>query len=259
MGHPIHLRTPEAVSLNTDALKKAYFRRAHECHPDKAASLGISPEILTVRFRSLQEAYDEIRSAFESGEFAKLVSERHSPFTVPNGRTFQPRPQSAAARTETGTARPAAAKPETPKPRPSSGIFHAGSVPAQKLRFAQYLFYTKRIDWDALIGSMSWQYSVRPKIGSLGIELGYLSHDSVCAILRARGADEFFGDAAVRLGLLKPAQLIILVGRQRLINVPIGRFFVERGYLSEAELAECLDAHHLHNIRVRADSKIAAK
>ena len=106
---------------------------------------------------------------------------------------------------------------------------------------------------------MSWQYSMRPKLGSIGIELGYLSHGDVCAILRARIGDEFFGSAAVRLGYLDPGKLVVLVGRQRLINIPIGRFFVERGYLNETELAECLNALHIHNIRVRAGSRIPAK
>jgi hypothetical protein len=251
LGHPIHLRAPEVADINQDSLKKAYFRRAHECHPDKAASLGVSPEVLTVKFRSLQEAYDTIRAAFESGEFERLVSERRSPFTVPAARSFTQRPMQA--RPTPPNTRPAG---EKPRPKPSSGIFHAGSVPEQKLRFAQYLYYTKRIDWDALIGSMSWQYSKRPKLGTLGIELGYLSHAQVCAILRSRIGDEFFGSAAVRLGYLDPGKLVILVGKQRLINIPIGRFFVEQGYLNEAELSECLDAFRLHNFRVRSCSRI---
>ena len=53
------MRAPELANLNKDSLKKAYFSRAHECHPDKAASLGVEPEILTVKFRSLQDAWDD--------------------------------------------------------------------------------------------------------------------------------------------------------------------------------------------------------
>ena len=33
LGYPVHMRAPELASLNQDSLKKAYFSRAHECHP----------------------------------------------------------------------------------------------------------------------------------------------------------------------------------------------------------------------------------
>ena len=106
---------------------------------------------------------------------------------------------------------------------------------------------------------MSWQYSKSAQSSAQSASNSDICPTAdVCAILRSRIAPtNFSGMRRSQAWICSiPAKLVVLVGRQRLINIPIGRYFVERGYLNEAELAACLDALHMHNIRVRANSRI---
>lgn len=278
MGRPIDLRSPEIRLINSSSLKHAYYRRAHEFHPDKAASLGLDPDYLAGRFRSLQDAYSLVVESLDSGSFASLLKESepskpswttsHVPFSAAAG--FRTRTQThtqsqtrtqpyTQPHTQTYTQTAWKDKSEqafrTPSaPRPGVGMYHSGDVPSCRLRLAQYLFYTRRIDWATLIQALSWQYCNRPKVGELGIELGYMENADVLHVLGRKKMDELFGEAAVRLGRLSPQRLSILVGRQRLLNLPIGRYFVENGFIDSVSLAACLDSLYKHNFYVKTPS-----
>ena len=132
-------------------------------------------------------------------------------------------------------------------------VFHAGNVPRMKLRIAQYLYYTRRIDWDTLIKSLAWQFRARPKLGEIGVELGYLDPAQVMSILRSKRLDEAFGDAALRFGCLDRFRLSVLLGRQRLLGLSIGRYFVAHGHITEADLDDAIKALYAHNLSLHAD------
>jgi hypothetical protein len=251
LGRPICLHAPETLSLTPNELKRSYYRRAHEFHPDKAASLGVAPEYLEERFKALQEAYSLSQESLESGEIA-LLARAGSGF--PGATRAQGAPKARAA------AKTRAATPTTAKAtRPRESGYYTGKIPTFQLRTAQYLYYTGRISWDTLIRSLTWQYGARPKIGELAMSLGYLTPESVLSILKSRWGTEFFGDTAIRLGLLDLGQRAILVGRQRLLNLPIGEYFVRHGHLDEESLAETLSALFRHNFRSRvAESRFAS-
>ena len=234
LGRKISLRNPEIRLLTPAMIKKAYYRRAHELHPDKAASLGLDPEYLSDRFRSLQDAYSLILDSWDSGTFATLTNERDE----------MPKQQAPYAQTR--------------HYHQQKRVFHTGEIPGFPLRFAQYLYYTRKIDWNTLIQSLSWQFAVRPKLGELGERLGYLTADDVLIILRNKAFNELFGTTAVRLGLLDTWKLSVILGRQRLMNLPIGRFFLEYGYLDDEELSSSLRSFSYHNYSVKTAPRYAA-
>jgi len=226
LGRKISLRNPEIRLLTPGMIKKAYYHRAHELHPDKAASLGLSPEYLAGRFRNLQDSYTLILDSWNSGAFETLIEQREAP----------------------------APEKVTPLNRKSQGRthqYHTGEIPGFPLRFAQYLYYTRKIDWNTLIQSLSWQYTVRPKLGELGKTLGFISSDDILNILKNKAYNELFGTAALRMGLIDTWKLTVLLGRQRLMNLPIGRFFLENGYLDDEELSSSLRSFSHHNYSVR--------
>jgi hypothetical protein len=225
LGRKISLRNPEIRLLTPAMIKKAYYHRAHEFHPDKAASLGLSPEYLAGRFRNLQDSYTMILDSWNSGVFETLVNQQESP-----------QPSQAAPR----------------QYHQQKGVYHTGDIPLFPLRFAQYLYYSKKIDWNTLIGALSWQYAVRPKLGELGKKLGYLSSDDILLVLKNKAYNELFGDAALRMGVIDSRQLTVLLGSQRLMNLPIGKFFIEKGYLDNDELTSALKSFSYHNYSVRA-------
>jgi len=162
------------------------------------------------------------------------------------------RQQNAGARQQNAGARQhnAGARPN----RADARIFHAGRTPLVNLRIGQFLYYSGRIDLGTLIGSLAWQLGARPRLGELGIEAGYLDRGAVMDVLRMRGVGEPFGAAALRLGALDQRELSVLLGRQRLLGMSLGRYFVDRGHLDERELDAAVSALRLHNIRAAAAS-----
>lgn len=249
MGRPLSL-TPRDIGLFSDeTLRQAYRARAKELHPDRAMILGQNPDALAERFRALRDAYDVIVDSRKTGDFFRL-------FTGPAYRApYVARPAGPAYSRDTATASARHTASRTTGAERTAGatragearLYHAGSIPSCRLRLAQYLYYSKRIDWKTLIDAISWQYAVRPKLGAIALETGYMRHEDIMATLGSKTVDELFGAAACRLGLLTPYALSVLVGRQRLLNLPIGRFFVDGGHLSAKELDECLVLLARHN------------
>ncbi len=223
LGRNVLFGNPEIRNLDKDGLKRAYYRRAHDFHPDKATSRGLDPEYLATRFRALQEVYQTLLDSWQSGRMRYFLND-----------------QGLGAE----------------KPIPQDGektrIFHAGAVPDLRLRFAQFLYYSKKIDWDSLIASLTWQFRSRPKLGEIGAEFGFLDYQEIGDILRNKGMRELFGQAALRLGYLDNYRLSVLMGKQRMINLPIGRYFIDKGLLLPWELTTNLNALRLHNIGVDA-------
>jgi len=247
LGRPVRLHSPEILLLDPKRLKREYYRRAHEFHPDKAATSGLDPEYLTLRFRSVCEAYAGVLDSLNSGAFAALV--REAPTAGKADRETRMHSDRGDGPHFGKRANPG--QWANPGHQASARVFHSGRMPGSPLRLGQYLYYGRDIDLHTLIRSLSWQLRARPKLGDLGIQLGYLSQDDILGILRGKGGNELFGEAAVRLGLLTPAKLSVLAGRQLLLNLPIGRFYVDNGYLDESVLTSRLESLKRHNFYAR--------
>lgn len=258
MGRPVRLHNPEVLLLNPTLFKKAYYNQAQKYHPDKAASRGLDPAYMAANFRSINEAYTHVLESWNSGDFKTLLlNRRHQSkptyYTQEKARTqTQPRTQTKSNPTQ---AQKKANTTKTGSKDCIKPLYHAASIPNMELRFAQYLYYSRKIDWKTLIDALSWQFKTRPKFGSLGIEFGFLNYDSILDILSKRMQAELFGDTAIRLGYLNTKERFILIGRQRLFNLPIGSYFTEKGILNEEEIPSILDAIRKHNYAVKASKK----
>lgn len=239
MGRPLALAGRDIGLFSDETIKQAYRARAKELHPDRALILGRNPDALAEQFRELRDAYELVVESRKTGEFFRLLSQ-------PAYRTPYRKPYTARPAHPCGTKPGTHATNKTHATATVAKMFHAGKIPLYRLRLAQYLYYSKRIDWKTLIDAITWQYRVRPKLGTLALEKGYMNHEDILKTLGSKTADELFGAVALRLGILTPYRLSILVGHQRLLNLPIGRFFIDNGYLSPDELDECLAslAHH---------------
>ncbi len=273
-GKPIDLRSPEIISLTPAGIKQAYRRMALECHPDRAASTGLSARYLTERFTAIQDAYAGLIDAVNSGRLAEILA---SPPPVQTNRRSEERTDFAARtdgkassgngpsssyygsftrsapKGDFGRARPAEGNFEARRAPKRESFFSGANLPEMELRFAQYLYYCDKIDRETVIRSLSWQYKNRPKIGDLGLEAGYLDHADIIAILRGKRMEERFGEAATRLGVLSTHNLSVLMGRQRQLDLPIGRYFLEKGFISDGEIERVLDSQFRHNFRVRLE------
>jgi hypothetical protein len=212
----------EAVARSGDwpaRLRAAFVRRVLETHPDRAAVLGRSEAELAREFQAVSEAY---------GLLARLRP-------VPPPRERPPR-------------RPAPAAAPPPRARAARA---AVRLPRRRLHLAEFLYYSGRVGWREFAASLAWQRAQRPPVGRIAVELGFLGREDVVEILERRRREgavrEPFGEYALRRGWLTPPRLHALLGRQRQLQRPIGRYFVERGLVGEAELDEARGAVLRHN------------
>ena len=146
------------------------------------------------------------------------------------------------------TARPEGSGKKYNRRNRTSGQFYKGILPARTLRFAEYLYYSGEISWEELIRAIVWQYRNRPKLGELAESMGLLENKDVLHIIKNREFSENFGHAALRLGMMDRKTLDQLVRAQRMIGLPIGKFFLERNILTDKQLQQKLSFCRRHNL-----------
>jgi hypothetical protein len=246
-GQAIQLPSPALAKVDASLLKRAYYRRAQEFHPDKASLIGIDPEILSLRFQAISEAYQLALKEYAEGFFSYLAK---VPF-VNAQQIHAERPKPAERPVADPIVKPTVnPPPRKPPPSPEHRIiYHTAGIPERRLRFAQFLYYSGHIDWQTLINALSWQYRTRPKMGEIACNLGFMGQSDIIEIIRGREVNEFFGQSALRYGILEPHHVPILLGKQRLTGYPIGRYFLDQGIFTQAQIDRLLAEHRMHNYR----------
>jgi hypothetical protein len=212
-GNDVALSSEFLCYLQDEGVTSAFRKRAMQVHPDKALVSGLS----------LQRCQDE----FVSLQFACETLRRHIA-----SREIRARSVVAPARANT-------------KP-----IVHPTGLPEEKLLFGRFLYRMGIIQWRQLITALAWQKSGRPRIGELGISLGYLDRHDVVTILRNSVRIGAFGVTAQNMGFLTGKEVRELLLRQKRQEKKIGQFFVEKGLLTRKELLVLLGQCQAHNRRV---------
>jgi hypothetical protein len=119
--------------------------------------------------------------------------------------------------------------------------------------FGQFLIDEEVISEDALRRAIELASEENPRIGALGIEIGYLTEVQVELIqLEQRRTDMRFADLGVQLELLTRDQAGALLREQRRRHKPIGEALVELGSLESGELDDLLDRYHLSQLDLDA-------
>jgi hypothetical protein len=207
--------------IRPGGIKDAYRRRLLETHPDRAAVLGQAPAALHDRIVAVQHAYSVLQRALRNG---RLV--------VPDAGPSEPPPPA-----------PAPAKPSVER------LFYEGPLPQRPLRLGEYLYYRGVISWGALIRAICRQRRERPVLGEMAVQLDLLTRDEVRQIRDSQAADEKFGEAAVRLGLMSPGRVFMLLGRQRRMGRLFGEYLAEGGLITPARMARLIEENQRHNRR----------
>ncbi len=254
MGKPVNLHNPEVLKLTPDELKRMYHKRAKELHPDNAARTGRDPSYLTSRFKSLSESYSFVMEFWKEHNFSLVIrgynNPQKEPFTASGSRTEgNAHTQKKYQPVHTPHSHRQPVKEERFGKR-----YYNGPMPCFQLRFAQFMYYTKKVDWNTFIKSLSWQWKVRPRLGEMAVKKGLLNYQDILIILKNKMPDELFGKAAVRLGFLQQKDLSVLLGHQHLMNKPIGQFFVEQGCLQNHEVEEYIAKMRRYNLRIRTEN-----
>ena len=243
--------------LTIATVRSAFRRLALRTHPDRAR--GHADGSL---FVEASRAY-ELLMAFL---LARRPSPRQDP-PRPSAARQHPaaaRPHAGAARSHAAGARPhaAGARPHATgtrgaKARADRGreIFYHGPLPRRRLRLAEFLYYSGCISWQSLISALVWQRAGRPKFGEIAKQLRIVSANDMTRVLRSRTRHEQTGAAASRLRLLTVEDVRRILRIQHAHQRPIGRYFVEKERMSDAELSRLLHELFRHNARCRPEAE----
>lgn len=214
------------------AVKMAYRQKAKLFHPDLAANSSMSEERLKNIFLKIANAYEIllkwVHEESEGGVYSPSVS------VVEKATRWEP------------------IKPNVPVPTSqyfTADYFYMQGIPNRKLRFGEYLFYSGHINWQTLMDALVYQCEVRPMMGSIAIELGFLDEESVTYIMNHRNilSCERFGEAAFRLGYLTKKEISLILKKQYQMGQPFGKYFLDKGLMDKRQLQQLLADFHCHN------------
>jgi hypothetical protein len=274
-----------------EELKRAYKRRVLETHPDRALALGRPESELAREFRTVTDAYRLLQEAPDARLWVRPRA--HPVARPPAARSPAPDPararqetearraertrraeqerQQEAARRAQAAAREAAARKVRQAAEdergararrvwtPSAGavdwrhVVKPRPMPRRRIRLAEFLYYSGRISWAAMVDAIAWQRRQRPAVGRIAVEFGFLTPLEVIDVIsrrqRAGAHDVPFGEYALKLGMITPFERLAMVGRQVRLQRPIGQYFVERGLIGEHEFDDLRRQIVRHNLR----------
>jgi hypothetical protein len=220
--------------LQIPGLKAVYRRKALETHPDRAVALALPPVTLEEQFKKINSAYQELHDYLKNPLRFQLIDD---------GSRRRSNPTSHKMHAWSGMqSRPADSRPEGYRHQ-----FYRGTVPKRPLLFGQYIYYYGYIAYRQLIDAIIWQRIQRPLIGNIAVRCKWLYEDDVREILKQRLRGEKFGESALRGGYLTPEELRIILGRQRVLQPRIGKYFVERRIFTPSHVEKMAEGFRLHN------------
>ena len=237
-GSDIVVRRSFLLYIQPSGAKSAYRQKAKETHPDLFA--GADPhqqKRQALLFIEILKAYDVLNAFFKLRDEGLWKEVK---------KAAAPRPQRAAAK------QPEAAHKQPPKPSERTTQFWEGGIPFRPLEIGRYLYYSKRISYQALIDALVWQRNQRPIIGDIALRWGWLTTGAIDRITQFSGLSGRFGEKAVGLGLLSSFQVKTLLFFQRSQQERLGQYFVVRQLLIRDDLERFVADLQEHNARVVA-------
>jgi hypothetical protein len=224
--------------LQMPGLRAAFRKKALETHPDRSVSLAIEPVDLEKQFKEVNAAYRDLFDYLESPQKFRLVD-------------------NVSRKERSGSARGAYQKARGPAKSShwtyeKQGSFFKKTAPEREFLFGRYLYYHGLISYKQLIDAIIWQKVHRPLLGHLALRWQWLNDDDIMGILRERHLGEKFGECALRCRYLTPYELDLLLGRQRLLQPRIGKYFVEKKILSALAVENMATQLRRHNWKYKS-------
>jgi hypothetical protein len=220
-------------SLSSLELKAAYKKKAFETHPDRACVLGKSREIMDKHFKKIATAYESLNSIVQ-GKVKYLIKD-----DVPKKRK---------ARFTNCY--------KYVKKKNSTDYFYKGDMPKRKLLIGQFLYYSRLISWQTLLEALQWQRKQRPIIGKIAMDWGILTSDEIQRILSERSYKDKFGEFALRNGFITYFQLLAIIGRQKNLQPPIGKYFIQEKILGYLDIEKMINRQKNHNRNVLNSNRL---
>jgi hypothetical protein len=221
-------------------LKAAYRDAVRATHPD--VNHGVNSDLLTAKFRKVIAAYDLLNDYLAARETTRVSHER---FSAPASR------EPAAASWSWRSAQQKSSRPrpayEPLRQKDPSHHFYDGLMPTIGLKIGLFLYYSKKISFEHLTEALVWQRTMRPPIGELAVQWKWLHEHFVSVVLSNVETCGQFGERAVKMGLLKEAQVKMLLRQQAIMQKPLGHYFVKNRILAPQVIKESLAVMTVHN------------
>ena len=218
-GHEKGVSIELLKQLRLPALKAMYWKKALETHPDRSKVLGRIESEMDERFKEVTLAYENLSSILKGNRTGILGDE-----TGIQKKNFSDR-------------------------------FYKGWLPKRRLLIGQFLYYSGYISWRNLIDAITWQKRQRPSIGQIALNWGILSSYDIKRILTERNIEqrhkEKFCQYAWNKGYITSFEHMALLGKQRLLQRPIGEYFMEHGILCDREVDRMVTKQRIHNKGLR--------
>jgi len=230
--------------LTVATVRAAFRRLALRTHPDSAD--GHTDGTL---FIEASRAY-EVLMAFLLARRPPEQARRQGAYQGPAGFSHSGHRPHQDESWSHGGARGAKARAERGRE-----IYYHGPLPRRRLRLAEFLYYSGNISWQSLINALVWQRCGRPKFGEIARQMHLISANDMTRVLLARVQREQTGAVASRLRFITVDDVRRVLRIQHARQRPIGRYFVEKERMSDAELSRLLHELFRHNARCRIDAE----
>ncbi|MBQ9382792.1 MAG: chemotaxis protein CheX [Ruminiclostridium sp.] len=107
--------------------------------------------------------------------------------------------------------------------------------------FGHYLLNNKIIDADELSAALTAMTRIKPKLGAIAIDAGYMTAAQVDEVHEAQHTvDKRFGDLAVEKGFLTEDQTFELLARQKNSNLVLGQALIDFGFITNQQFENAL-------------------
>ncbi len=181
--------------ITQSELRRAYYSKAKRFHPDRSAINGEDPAEQSRKFKMIADAYNYL---------LKYRSQKHCFNNNSSNRDYY----SAKAG------------------------FYKGNIPLKQLRFAEYLYYKGIISWNDLIASICWQVRNRPKFGDIAKNLNFIDSNTLKELICEPSVNKKIGERAIEREIINYYQLFVILGMQKKVDMPIGRYFILKGIIT---------------------------
>lgn len=227
LGHS-NFKLSDVSRISLSRIKEIFRDRAKVVHPDRAIVLGKSREFLEHQFRAINDAYQFITNEVKE-------SQAKSNFLRNRNTRRAPQQESYSYSKSNG----------------AGNFFYNGRLPEKELRFAEFLYYSRLINWKTLINSLTWQGKNRPRTGEIAQSYGFFTKDDLLEIIRNSLLHEKLGQTAMRMNIMSPEQLRRVLIKQRSYRLPIGKYFTEHRLIEQYIIEQKLKENMVHNLKFR--------
>ena len=266
-------------NLSPRKLRSAYRRKAFQTHPDRSLALGKNREKLDNCFKDVSTAYERLDSIIQDRKkyiIKNEVTKKKKPrSTGRRTQTKKVKPTKQAESTKQAKPKKQTKPTKTAKTTKQksaecfsfknsvrktsctqvalktqttvSDRYFTGSIPRRELLIGQFLYYSGLISWNTLNQAIVWQRRQRPIIGKIALDWGILTSEEIQRILKERNYKDHFGEYARRNGYITNFQHLAIVGKQKKMQPPIGRYFIQHGLLRNYDIKKMTESLKIHN------------